>query len=140
MTNQQTSDAPWKLPLPTHSITHTLILTDKLVFTNQVTYVGGGFFLDYQDVPPQGSCLQSRYTGSSDVDLVRRCARGDLRLEHAAADESHDRVPEPHAEQHLPDGPALVGSEDGRQLLPVERGGRRPRPEVRHGLAQGSRS
>jgi hypothetical protein len=64
-TNQQTSDAPWKLPLPTHSITHTLILTDKLVFNNQFTYVGGGFFLDYQDVPPQGTCLQSRYLGSA---------------------------------------------------------------------------
>ncbi len=39
-TTQQTSDAPWKLPLPTHSLTHTLILTDKLVFNNQFTYVG----------------------------------------------------------------------------------------------------
>jgi hypothetical protein len=63
-TTQQTSDAPWKLPLPTHSILHTLIASDKLVFNNQFTYVHGGFFLDYQDVPPQGSCLQSRYTGS----------------------------------------------------------------------------
>jgi hypothetical protein len=62
---QQTSDAPWKLPLPTQSITHTLILTDKLVFNNQFTYVGGGFFLDYQDVPPQGTCLQSRYLGAT---------------------------------------------------------------------------
>ena len=26
------------------------------MFNNQFTYVGGGFFLDYQDVPPQGSC------------------------------------------------------------------------------------
>ena len=60
-TTQQTSDAPWNLPLPTHSLTHTLILTDKLVFNNQFTYVGGGFFLDYQDVPPQGGCLQSRF-------------------------------------------------------------------------------
>ena len=53
-TSQQTSDAPWNLPLPTHSITHTLIANDKLVFNNMFTYVGGGFFLDYQDVPPQG--------------------------------------------------------------------------------------
>jgi hypothetical protein len=63
-TTQQTSDAPWKLPLPTHSMTHTLVLGDRLVFNNQVTYVGGGFFLDYQDVAPQGDCLQSRYLGS----------------------------------------------------------------------------
>jgi Carboxypeptidase regulatory-like domain len=63
-TTQQTSDAPWKLPLPTHSITHTLIASDKLVFNSMFTYVGGGFFLDYQDVPPQGESLQSRYLGT----------------------------------------------------------------------------
>src|SRR5262245_37059035 len=66
-TTQQTSDKPWGLPLPTHSITHTLIASDKLVFNNQFTYVHGGFFLDYQDVPPQGSCDQSRYTGSDQL-------------------------------------------------------------------------
>ena len=27
----------------------------------------GGFFLDYQDVPPQGDCAQSRYTGSDAI-------------------------------------------------------------------------
>ncbi len=64
-TTQQTSDMPkgvgyWGLPLPTHSLTHTLILTDRLVFNNQFTYVHGGFYLDYQDVPPQGSCDQSK--------------------------------------------------------------------------------
>jgi hypothetical protein len=64
VTSQQTSDAPWNLPLPTHSITHTMIASDKLVFNNMFTYVGGGFFLDYQDVPPQGDCLQSRYLGT----------------------------------------------------------------------------
>ena len=63
-TTQQTSDKPWNLPLPTHSIGHTFIASDKLVFNNQFTYVHGGFFLDYQDVPPQGACDQSRYTGS----------------------------------------------------------------------------
>jgi hypothetical protein len=64
VTTQQTSDAPWKLPLPTHSLTHTWIASDRLVFSNMFTYVGGGFFLDYQDVPPQGECLQSRYLGT----------------------------------------------------------------------------
>jgi hypothetical protein len=63
-TTQQTSDKPWGLPLPTHSLTHTFIASDRLVFNNQFTYVHGGFFLDYQDVPPQGSCAQSSYTGS----------------------------------------------------------------------------
>jgi hypothetical protein len=62
-TTQQTSDKPWGFPLPTHSLTHTFIATDRLVFNNQFTYVHGGFFLDYQDVPPQGACAQSRYEG-----------------------------------------------------------------------------
>jgi hypothetical protein len=66
-TTQQTSDKPWNLPLPTHSLTHTLIVSDKLVFNNQFTYVHGGFFLDYQDVPPQGSCAQSRYEGTDQL-------------------------------------------------------------------------
>jgi hypothetical protein len=66
-TTQQTSDKPMGFPLPTHSITHTLIASDKLVFNNQFTYVHGGFFLDYQDVPPQGSCAQSRYEGTDQI-------------------------------------------------------------------------
>jgi hypothetical protein len=72
-TTQQTSDKPWGLPLPTHSLTHTFIASDKLVFNNQFTYVHGGFFLDYQDVPPQGTCLQSRYIpgSTSNTDYAR---------------------------------------------------------------------
>jgi hypothetical protein len=67
-TTQQTSDKPWGFPLPQHSLTHTWILTDRLVFNNQFTYVHGGFFLDYQDVPPQDDCLQSRYIGNTNYD------------------------------------------------------------------------
>ena len=76
-TTQQTSDEPkgigyWGLPLPTHSLTHTLIASDRLVFNTMFTYVHGGFFLDYQDVPPQGNCAQSVYTGSqSSADYAR---------------------------------------------------------------------
>jgi hypothetical protein len=75
---QQTSDAPkgvgyWGLPLPTHSLTHTLIASDKLVFNSIFTYVHGGFFLDYQDVPPQGTCAQSRYVdGATSLDDYTR--------------------------------------------------------------------
>jgi len=65
---QQTSEAPWKLPLPTHAISHTWVANDKLVFNNSFTYVRGGFFLDYQDVPPQGSCAQSTYLNSDNLD------------------------------------------------------------------------
>src|SRR4029078_9203926 len=61
------SEKPCTLPSPTHSLTHTLIVSDKLVFNNQFTYVHGGFFLDYQDVPPQGDCEQSPYTGSDQI-------------------------------------------------------------------------
>ena len=67
---QQTSDAPkgvgyWGLPLPTHSVTHTLIASDRLVFNTMFTYVHGGFYLDYQDVPPKGNCAQNAYIPGS---------------------------------------------------------------------------
>jgi len=65
---RQTSDGKY-YPLGTHQILHTLILTDKLVFTNVATHVDGGFFLDYQDyasgsdvASAQGrACGASRY-------------------------------------------------------------------------------
>jgi Carboxypeptidase regulatory-like domain len=61
---EQTSDKPWGFPLPIHSFTHTLILTDKLVFNNQFTYSHGGFFLDYQGSVSEGKCGGvTRYTG-----------------------------------------------------------------------------
>jgi len=63
-TQQQTSDAPWKLPLQTHQGTHTWIANDRLVFNSMYTYVKGGFFLDYQDYQ---TCGQSRYNGSDDL-------------------------------------------------------------------------
>jgi hypothetical protein len=64
---EQTSDKPWKLPLPTHSLTHTFIATDRLVFNNQFTYVHGGFFLDYQGSTSQGICGGVvRYLGITD--------------------------------------------------------------------------
>ena len=87
-TTQQTSDKPWELPLPTHSLTHTLIATDRLVFNNQFTYVHGGFFLDYQDVPPQGGCAQSRYLGYRHAASYQTGGRDERRLpvEHPVAD------------------------------------------------------
>jgi len=76
---QQTSDAPkgigyWGLPLPTHSVTHTFIATDRLVFNNMFTYVHGGFYLDYQDVPPQGSCAPQKYLGADNAAAYSRDA------------------------------------------------------------------
>ncbi|HEX6323544.1 MAG TPA: hypothetical protein VFZ36_07455, partial [Vicinamibacterales bacterium] len=55
---QQFSDKPWGFPLPSHSLTHTWVATDRLVFNNMLTYVHGGFFLDYQDYK---TCGDSRY-------------------------------------------------------------------------------
>ncbi len=57
-TTQQYSEAPWKLPGPTHTVQHTWVVNDKLVFNNSFNYVGGGFFLDYQDFK---ACGGSRY-------------------------------------------------------------------------------
>ena len=97
---QQTSDKPWGLPLPTHSLTHTLIATDKLVFNNQFTYVHGGFFLDYQDVPPQGDC------GAEPLHRQHRLRRrtagrdADLPVEHPVAEQPHDRLQQPLADGH----------------------------------------
>ena len=61
-TSQQFSDTPWGFANPTHQLTHTFIASDKLVFNSNVTYVGGGFFLDYQD---RETCGDSRYIGST---------------------------------------------------------------------------
>jgi hypothetical protein len=56
-------------------VTHTLIASDKLVFNNMFTYVHGGFYLDYQDVPPNGSCAQSKYVeGATSNDAYSRDA------------------------------------------------------------------
>jgi carboxypeptidase family protein len=61
-TTQQFSDKPWSFANPTHQITHTFIASDRLVFNSQMTYVAGGFFLDYQD---RTSCGDSRYIDRS---------------------------------------------------------------------------
>jgi len=73
-TFQQTSDAPWKLPLQTHQGTHTWIASDRLVFNSMYTYVKGGFFLDYQDTD---QCGQSRYNGSDDLNSYLTGKRSD---------------------------------------------------------------
>ena len=62
-TTQQTSDKPWGLPIPSHTIQHSWVANDKLVFNTSFNYTGGGFFLDYQDFAEMGG---SRYTGATD--------------------------------------------------------------------------
>jgi hypothetical protein len=69
-TSRQFSDKPFLgLPEPTHSLTHTWIATDRLVFNNQLTHLKSGFFLDYQDYD---TCGASRYAESaSSADYAR---------------------------------------------------------------------
>jgi hypothetical protein len=57
-TTQQFSDKAYGFENPTHSVTHTWIASNRLVFNNMFTYVGGGFFLDYQD---KDRCGPSRH-------------------------------------------------------------------------------
>ena len=101
---------------------HTWIASDKLVFNNQFTYVHGGFFLDYQDVPPQGNCAQSRYTGS----------RHDLHAQDAGCLWNTQSllnrttgVSEPLADRDLPDDAATRGKlkTDGTYFLTHMLGG-----------------
>jgi hypothetical protein len=73
-TTQQTSDKPWHLPIPSHTLQHTWVASDKLVFNSSFNYTGGGFFLDYQDFDASG---QSRYTGATDPRAYMTGARAD---------------------------------------------------------------
>jgi len=68
-TNRQFSDYWHGIPQPTHSLTHTFIANDKLVFNSIYTYVYGGWTNDYQDYD---TCGKTRYNGSdSSADYSR---------------------------------------------------------------------
>jgi hypothetical protein len=62
--SQQYGGSKWfdKITPPTQSFTHTWVASSRLVFTNQYTYVPGGFSLDYQDFK---TCGQSDYLGGT---------------------------------------------------------------------------
>ena len=62
-TNRQFSDYWHGIPQPTHSLTHTFVPNDKLVFNSIYTYVYGGWTNDFQDYD---SCGKTRYNGSND--------------------------------------------------------------------------
>ena len=136
-TTRQFSPDPWHLPNPTHQITHTLIASDKLVFNNQLTFVGGGFFLDYQDVD---DCGTSSYLGQRQRRRLhdRRARQRELSVEHPVAAEPHVECGQPIADGHLSDRAPDLGSEVRRHLLRDPQAGRRPQPEVRPRLAQGA--
>jgi hypothetical protein len=68
-TNRQFSDYWHGIPQPTHSLTHTFIASDKLVFNSIYTYVYGGWSNDFQDYD---TCGKIRYNGSdSSADYAR---------------------------------------------------------------------
>ena len=60
-----------KITPPTHSLTHTWVANDRLVFNNMYTFVPGGFSLDYQDYD---TCGSSHYLGSQDSAAYARDA------------------------------------------------------------------
>ena len=91
-TNRQFSDYWHGIPQPTHSLTHTYVASDKLVFNNIYTYVYGGWTNDFQDYD---TCGEIRYNGSDESTRLR--ARRQLPVEPAAALAADDRLPQPLA-------------------------------------------
>ena len=71
-TNRQFSDYWHGFPQPTHSLSHTYIASDKLVFNNIYTYVYGGWTNDFQDFD---TCGKIRYNGSSKSSDYTRATR-----------------------------------------------------------------
>ena len=123
---------------PTHSITHTLIASDKLVFNNQFTYVGGGFFLDYQDVD---AVRRQRATSGSDnvADYTAgaRASANCLWNTQSLNNRTTGVASRSLLATYQTDA-ADLGGQDRRHLLPDPQARRRPQPEVRPGLAQGA--
>ncbi len=72
--SQQYGGSKWfdKITPPTQSFTHTWVASDRLVFSNQYTYVPGGFSLDFQDFE---TCGQSDYIGATDAAAYQTGAR-----------------------------------------------------------------
>ena len=68
-TNRQFSDYWHGIPQPTHSLTHTYVATDKLVFNSIYTYVYGGWSNDFQDYD---TCGETRYNGADNNDAYAR--------------------------------------------------------------------
>jgi hypothetical protein len=64
--SQYSSGGAWKFQNPTYQLTHTWLPSDKLVFVNQMTYVQGGFFLDYHDNTTCGSSTYARDLAGQD--------------------------------------------------------------------------
>jgi hypothetical protein len=70
-TNRQFSDYWHGIPQPTHSLTHTYVASDRLVFNSIYTYVYGGWTNDFQDYD---SCGKTRYNGSDKAADYARAA------------------------------------------------------------------
>ena len=51
---------------PTYQVTHTWLPTDRLVIVNQLTYLRGGFSVDFHDVPRCGATTYARDLAGGD--------------------------------------------------------------------------
>ena len=70
-TNRQFSDYWHGIPQPTHSLTHTYVANDRLVFNSIYTYVYGGWTNDFQDYD---TCGETRYNGADNNEAYARPA------------------------------------------------------------------
>ena len=128
-TNRQFSDYWHGFPQPTHSLTHTFIASDKLVFNKHLHLCVRR--LD-QRLPGLRHVRQDPVQRQRQLGRLR--ARRELPLEPAAAAAADDRIPQPLAARVDPAPAADARAEDRRHLFRVEQAGRRPLAEVRRRL------
>ena len=84
-----------------------------------------------------GSCAQSRYTGSADVNSYASARQGCLwNVQPLTNNTSGLRTAD--LPELVPDRSEDLGGQDRRHVLPDEQARRRPQPEVRRGLAPGA--
>ena len=111
------------------------------MFNNQFTYVHGGFFLDYQDVPPQGNCAtRAAYTERATYASGSRARAPDCLWNIQSLLNRTTGVTSRSLVSAVPDVAPDLGSQDRRHLLPDAHARRRPQPEVRPRLTARRRS
>ena len=113
------------------------IASDKLVFNNQLTYVGGGFFLDYQDCD---DCGTSSYLGAANAADYTTGARADpncLCNTQSLLNRTTSVASRSLTATYQTTRPTWEVKTDGTYFL-TQQARRRPQPEVRPRLAQGA--
>ena len=133
-TTQQTSDKPWGLPLPTHSITHTLIASRPAGVQQPVHLRARRVLPGLPGRAAAGRLRAEPLRRASDT-LLHRAATPSCLWNIQSLSNNTTSISSRSLTVDLPDDAAFVGSQDGRHLLPDEQAGRRPHPEVRPRLA-----